>query len=427
MAAASRLFSNLLLAPAAAPAGGRRPRPDPAWGPDVAGTAEPRRILHLGKFLPPHPGGIERFLADLLPAQRRLGLRPAVLAHADPGNPATRCRRAMGAAAVQARVLARLAYAPVSPGWPGLLDRLIRRLRPQLLHLHLPNPSAFWALALPSARRLPWLLHWHADVPHDALSLRLRLLYPGYRRLETALLRRARRVLATSQAYAASSRPLAGWQDKVRVLPLGLADACPAVPAPQAWPAGPGLRVLFVGRFSYYKGIGHLLEAVAATPGVRLLLIGDGDLARAVRERAARPDLAGRVALPGSLDDTALAGALAAADVLCLPSVERSEAFGMVLLEAMRAGVPCLATRVPGSGMAEVLDADGPEPAGLVVAPAQPQALADALARLRDDARLRVRLGQAGLRRFAGRYRIATVAQALQGVYRDCLADGPVA
>ncbi|MBX3726375.1 MAG: glycosyltransferase [Xanthomonadales bacterium] len=390
-------------------------------------TDAPLRILHLGKFLPPHPGGIERFLADLLPAQRRLGLRPAVLAHADPGNPSTHCRRALGAAAVQARVLARLAYAPVSPGWPCLLDRLIRRWRPQLLHLHLPNPSAFWALALPSARRLPWLIHWHADVPHDALSLRLRLLYPGYRRLETALLRRARRVVATSAAYAASSRPLAPWQDKVRVLPLGLADGRAAAATMEAWPAGTGLRVLFVGRFSYYKGIDHLLEAVAATPGVQLLLIGDGDLARPVRERAARPDLAGRVALPGSLDDAALATALAAADVLCLPSIERSEAFGMVLLEAMRAGVPCLATRVPGSGMTEVLAADGPEPAGLVVPPADPRALAEALGRLRDDPLLRARLGQAGARRFQRCYRIDAVAQALQAVYRECLADGAAA
>lgn len=391
--------------------------------PPASGPA--RRVLHLGKFLPPHPGGIERFLADLLPAQRRLGLRPAVLAHADASDPATGCRPAFGAAAVRARVLAQLAYAPVSPGWPCLLDRLVRRWRPHLLHLHLPNPSAFWALALPSTRRLPWLVHWHADVPHDALSLRLRLLYPAYRRLETAVLARARRVVATSAAYAASSRPLAPWQDKVEVLPLGLADAAPATPTPAAWPAGDGLRVLFVGRFSYYKGIGNLLEAVAATPGVRLLLVGDGEYARAARERAGRPDLAGRVALPGALDDGAVAGALAAADLLCLPSIERSEAFGMVLLEAMRAAVPCLATRVAGSGMAEVLDADGSEPAGLVVAPADVQALAAALARLRDDPGLRTRLGEAGSRRFQRRFRIANVARDLDTVYRACL--GPAA
>lgn len=385
----------------------------------------PRRVLHLGKFLPPHPGGIERFLADLLPAQRRLGLRPAVLAHADPSAPAGGCRRALGAAAVSARVLARVAYAPLSPGWPLLLDRLIRRWRPELLHLHLPNPSAFWALALPAARKLPWLLHWHADVPHDARSLRLRLLYPGYRRLETALLRRARRVVATSAAYAASSRPLAPWQARLRVLPLGLADAAAASATPAAWPAGPGLRVLFVGRFSYYKGLDHLLDAVAATPGVRLLLIGDGEHARAVRQRAAAPDLAGRVALPGALDDAAVAGALAAADLLCLPSIERSEAFGMVLLEAMRAGVPCLATRVAGSGMADVLDADGAAPAGLVVPPGDPLALAAALARLRDAPDLRSRLAEAGARRFAAHYRIDAVAASLQALYRECLVADP--
>ena len=58
----------------------------------------------------------------------------------------------------------RLLFTPISPGFPLLLHRLIKRDQPEVLHLHLPNPSAFWALALPSARRLPWVIHWHSDV-----------------------------------------------------------------------------------------------------------------------------------------------------------------------------------------------------------------------------------------------------------------------
>lgn len=379
------------------------------------------RILHLGKYLPPHPGGIERFLAELMPAQRRLGLQPAALVHAEPGARPPWLRRQAAAVTLRAPVLGRLAFTPLSPSWPCRMHRLIRRWCPDILHLHLPNPSAFAALTLPAARRLPWVVHWHADVPADALDWRLRLLYRVYRPLESAVLRRAAAILATSQAYAASSAPLQRWQDKLSVVPLGIADHVGAKPQAQLWPTAgvdDDLRVLFVGRFSYYKGLPHLLDAVAATPGIRLLLIGEGDQEPALHRQAARLGLEHRIRFAGAVDDEILAGAYAGADLLVLPSIERSEAFGMVLLEAMRAGCPCLATRVPGSGMREVL-ADGA--AGALVDPGDSAGLTAALAQLRDDKSLRTRLGAAGRQRFQSHYRIDQVAMAMQGVYAKVL------
>lgn len=72
----------------------------------------------------------------------------------------------------------------MSPQFPSWLKRVIRRERPIILHFHLPNTSAFWALAVPEARRLPWVVHWHADVVASDRDQRLKLAYPVYRPLE---------------------------------------------------------------------------------------------------------------------------------------------------------------------------------------------------------------------------------------------------
>ncbi|MCK9488372.1 MAG: glycosyltransferase [Xanthomonadales bacterium] len=416
------------------------------------------RVLHLGKHLPPHPGGMERFVDELMPALSDCGIASAALVHADAGRRRSRVHRQATGLVVRAGVWARMAFTPISPAWPCWLSRLLARWRPQVLHLHLPNPSAFWALLSPSARRLPWLVHWHADVPEDALDWRLRLFYRLYQPLERAVLRRAAVIVATSQAYAGSSKALATFAGKVRVVPLGLPDrAATGQPLAGLWPETCRLRVLFVGRFSYYKGLNNLVEALSDLPDVAAVLVGDGDQLPALKARIEILGLAQRIRLAGRLDDEELARAYAAADVLCLPSIERSEAFGLVLLEAMRAGVATIATTVPGSGMAEVVggiaqgvnakpppaalsgedegetrpgsasgqetDAIGEDAAGLLVPPGDVAALRQALARLRDDPALRQRLARQGRERFRQRYDIASVARGMAGIYRE-LANG---
>lgn len=388
----------------------------------------PLRVLHLGKHLPPQPGGMERFVDELMPALSACGVDSAALVHADAGGCRSRVQRQSSGLVVRAGVWMRLAFTPISPSWPCWLARLLARWQPHVLHLHLPNPSAFWALLWPAARRRPWLVHWHADVPRDALDWRLRLFHRLYQPLERAVLRRADIIVATSHAYAASSPALTAFADKVRVVPLGLPDRPQlATPAPQGWPANCRLRLLFVGRFSYYKGLAHLVDAISELPDVAAVLVGDGDQRPALDALIRDRGLTGRIHLAGRLGDDQLAAAYAAADVLCLPSIERSEAFGLVLLEAMRAGVATVATTVPGSGMAEVVgnadDAEETGAAGLLVAPGDAAGLARALMRLRDDPALRRRLARQGRERFRQRYQITAVAQRLAAIYRE-LADG---
>ncbi|WP_257387760.1 glycosyltransferase, partial [Tahibacter caeni] len=204
------------------------------------------RVLHLGKFYPPAPGGIETFTAVLAREQAKAGDTVGVLAHSAARSWRSRRRRDGAVDVVETARLGQLAYAPLSPTFPLQLQRCIARERPDLLHIHVPNTSAFAALLLPAARRLPWVVHWHADIPLDSGSRLLRAAYPLYRPWEQALLRRADRVIATSAAYRDASHALAPWHDKTVVVPLALGEAAAPLPAAPLWPAG-RRRLLAVG------------------------------------------------------------------------------------------------------------------------------------------------------------------------------------
>ena len=380
------------------------------------------RVLHIGKFWPPYAGGIERASRELCLALAATGVEVSVLAHATP--PAWRSHEWQdeGIPVRLAACPGQLAYAPLSPGFRRGLSSMIARHRPQLLHLHMPNPAAFWALSLPAARRLPWLVHWHSDIPLAQAPGVVRLLYPLYRPFEKALLVGAVRIVATSPDYRDASPALRPWSDKTAVVPLGMPAAVATTKeardnACALWP-GSGLRLLSVGRLSHYKGFDVLLDALVETPDVQLLLIGDGECMASLRAQVARLGLADRVHLAGRLDDAQRDAAYAVAELFCLPSVARSEAFGMVLLEAMRQHLPVLASRVAGSGMAHVL---GQGSAGCLVPPGEARALAGALNRLAGNPEKRQQLAEAGYRRWHRFFTLQESASQFRTLYRDIL------
>jgi glycosyltransferase involved in cell wall biosynthesis len=382
------------------------------------------RILHLGKFYPPYPGGVERHMAELIAAQTASGHDVAALVHGDPRVRQPVARRVDRGAWIETVAChGQALFVPVSPQWPRRFSQLLREFDPDVLHLHVPNPSVFWLLASAAARRKPWVVHWHADIPDDGKHRGLRWAYPVYRSFERRLLRRASAAVATSQRYLDASAALQVVRGKAHVIPLGLATA-PSPGTTPEWPGNEGLRILAVGRMSYYKGFDVLLEAMAQCPDMRLLLVGDGDQRQSLERRVARLGLEGRVRMTGSIDDDALEAAYRACDVFCLPSIDRAEAFGMVLLEAMRAARPVVASDILGSGVGSVV-ADGVT--GRLVPPSDPEALAEALRAMRDDPQARERYGIEGRMRWQREYDIGEVSRRFDALYREVLAATPSA
>ena len=381
------------------------------------------RVLHVGKFYPPYRGGMEVFLADLVNTQRSQGMDAAVLVH---GTPETDDPTWLVRVPVQFSIL----YAPIALGFRAALARAIRQFKPDILHLHLPNNSALWVLTLPQARAIPWVVHWHSDVVLSNIKWSVAAAYALYRPFEQAVLDGAERIIVTSPPYLKASQPLRHWHDKCVVVPLGL-DTATLPPAKHCmhtasmppsgsspfWQPQTQLRLLSIGRLTYYKGFETLIKAVQDLPGVELLIAGDGELHTSLQsliQSATPAGMAPSVHLLGEVSEADKHALLANCDIFCLASRERTEAFGVVLLEAMHHARPCIVTDLPGSGMPWVV---AQSHTGLCVPIEDPQAWRNAITRLQHNQELRQRLGSAGPGALSHRFGIHACARAVQRQY----------
>jgi glycosyltransferase involved in cell wall biosynthesis len=376
------------------------------------------RVLQLSKFYPPAHGGIEAVARDLSAGLTARGLQVQVLCANHRSNYSDELD-ALGVRIVRARRHGQLLSVSVAPSLPWLARRMLhgRGHAHDIVHVHMPDPLA--ALAVWTARpQVPLVLHWHSDVVRQRLSMHL------YEPLQRWLLQRADAVIATSQAYAESSTVLRPWLHKVEVIPIGAPAPVPPTPesVAEARHRYGDRRIVFaLGRMTYYKGYEVLIEAAAALPPDVVVVVGGGGdgLAR-YRALANERGVGGRVRFVGPLTQARVESYFAAAEVFCLASTVRAEAFGVAVLEAMARGLPVVSTQIPGSGL-PWLNQHGVT--GLKVPPGDPQALATALRTLLDDAELRRRCGAAGRARWEQHFSAETMCAATVALYRRLLGE----
>jgi rhamnosyl/mannosyltransferase len=363
------------------------------------------RVLHVGKFYPPHHGGMESHVQTLV-RELSADVDVQVLVSSD-GRQTVR-ETLDGIPVTRIGTLASFASASINPG----MARAIREANADVVHFHHPNPTGVLSY-LASRRRGPLVVTYHSDI------IRQRVLGAAFSPVLHRFLRGAHAILASSPDYAASSPVLRKHADRVRVVPFGIRAEAYETADAQAVAAirakyGPRL-VVGAGRLVYYKGFDYLVRSLAAVDA-RLVILGDGPMKSELQALAAETGVADRVELPGSVPE--LAPWYHAADVFALPAVARSEAFGLVQLEAMAAGTPVVNTRLD-SGVPFV-SRDGET--GITVPPADVEALAAALRRLLDDAPLRRRMGQAARERVRREFSLdRMVARTLQ-IYREAVS-----
>lgn len=357
-------------------------------------------ILHLVDTL--DPGGAERVAVNLVNHLSRERFRPFLATTRREGPLASEIRPDVG----------RLALNRTRALDPGALRRLLAFVRENdvaILHAH--------ASALFFAQLAAFVAPHLKVVWHDHFGRYLEEERPAW--LWGPVARRAAAVVAVNEDLARWSRETLGAGPAV-YLPNFVPDA-PESPIPEL-PGEPGLRVVCVANLRAQKDHPNLLRAFARVlrdePGARLLLAGadvEADYAARVREEAA--PLRDRVVFLGSRPD--VPALLRGCDVGVLASA--SEGFPLSLLEYGRAGLPAVATRV--GQCAEVLESGDEEEAGVLVPPADPDALAWAiLALLRDPARRRV-LGDRLARRVRERYSPGAVLERLEAVYTRALTS----
>ncbi len=308
------------------------------------------KILHIYKDYHPVVGGIENHVKMLAEGEAQRGLDVTVLATG--ADRRTSIENKHGVHVIRAGRLFQLASTPISLSFFDW----VRRLTPDVVHLHFPSPPGEAAnLWFGKARRT--VMTYHSDIVRQRGILKL------YRPILRRVLRRADRIIATSLNYVRSSPYLAPVSDKCRVIPLGI-DICRfAQPdhqrAEDLRRSRPGPLVLFVGRLRYYKGLEYLLDAMRNI-NATLLVVGEGPMEAKWRGLTHEYSLDRRVHFVGQVSDNELIDYYTAADLFVLPSSHRSEAFGMVILEAMAAGLPVVSTELgTGTSFVNVDDQTG--------------------------------------------------------------------
>lgn len=374
------------------------------------------RICHLGKYYPPAPGGIETHTRTLARAQAELGADvqvycvnhqpgPTVV---EPDGPVavTRFRRAASAAKLD-----------VCPD----LVRGLARVEADVLHMQVPNPTMILALLM-ARPPTPLVVTYQSDLVRQRLSAAL------FRPLERLAYRRVCAILPTSPTYPPGSHFLRPYGDRIEVLPMGI-DLRPYL-SPTAETQAEAARIrqrhpgplwLGCGRLIYYKGFLNAVRALTRVPGT-LLLVGDGPERPALEAEAAHLGVAGRVVFLGSMPYQDVAPYYRAADAFWFPSNARSEAFGLVQVEAMASGCPVINTHIPDSGVAWV---SRHEETGLTVPMDDPVALAEAAHRLLAEPGLRDRLAAAARERAAREFDHRVMAERSLSIYRRVLAARP--
>jgi rhamnosyl/mannosyltransferase len=301
---------------------------------------------------------MEHFMRDLLVALSRHGVEVGALVHHHkPGIPSS-FEMIDNVPVWRLEIWGHLSFVPIAPAFPNVLLECINNWKPDIIHFHFPNASPFWALGICQAQKIPWIIHWHADVVQSNFNKALKLLYPLYAIPERLFMKKTNVIIATSPDYLRSSKPLADFHDKCVVIPLGIDANRIDSPSPsslkwaeEAWGKAP-FRILSVGRLSYYKGFDVLIKAISLLPeDVKLHIVGTGYLEKSLRNLTRQMGLENRIIFHGYLPQEQLVALFRSCHCFALASIERTEAFGIVLLEAMLHGKPVVASNLEGSGM----------------------------------------------------------------------------
>jgi glycosyltransferase involved in cell wall biosynthesis len=366
-----------------------------------------RKVLQVGKFYPPHMGGIETHLQALC-GELTKSLDLQVVVASDDSSATEEIRDDVAISRVPTRLT--LASTPLCPG----MIAKIRRSDAEIVHIHLPNPMAVLAY-LASGHRGRLVVTYHSD------TVRQKVLGALFEPFLHQALRRSSAIIATSPDYRRTSPVLARYLDRCHVIPYGIAleqfERCDSSAVKKVREQFGERLVISVGRLVYYKGFEYLIRSMSSVRG-KLLIVGDGPLRGTLEELVRSLGLAEKVFFAGEIQNEHVVPYYHASDVFALASIARSEAFGIVQIEAMAAGLPVINTRLDSGVPFVSLD----QQTGLTVSPANPEALSTAINRLLDNPELRRSLGNAARERARREFCLETMTARTLALY-DAVAN----
>lgn len=292
------------------------------------------------------------------------------------------------------------------------LRKLMREVQPDLVHAH-TFKAGFLGRFVAHLLKIPAIYTVHMWPFGKAVPLSWRLVSPVCERLAAKW---CQKIISVS---ALGARDAAEFKVGRRSQVVSILNGIPDHPARAVLDHERPLSCTMVARFTDFKDHGLLLRAFARVPGaVRLKLVGDGETLNAARKLAEELGIRERVEFKGSRGD--VPEILAKSDVFVLAS--KTETLPISILEAMRAGLPVVASDVGGVSE-EVIDGE----TGLLVSPGSVEELSAALRQLLADKTMRLSMGRAGRKRFEQIFRSDRMVERTENVYATVLKEARLA
>jgi len=368
-------------------------------------------IAQLTKYYPPHLGGMESHIQGISEELAKEGLQVKVYTS---NIPLGEKKELVGGVEVyRSGSWFTLSNDPFTP---GLLFQLLGG-EYDLIHVHLPDPfNGLFAYIASCSKNKPLVVTYHADIIKNKWFEKI--LYQLYKPIQHLILRRASRIIATSETYIDGSPVLKRFVDEIDVVP-NFVDHQRFNPKTDSSKIrekhnlGNKKTVLFLGRLVPYKGIKYLIEAFQGIQDAILLIVGDGPLREELCEQASGVK---NIVFVHDVPGKELPQYYAACDLFILPSVTRQEAFGITLIEAMASGKPCITTNI--SGMPYVVG-----DCGVKVEPANPKSLSEAIQKLLINKKNREEKGLCGRKRVMEEFTKSGVADGVFNIYCEILNE----
>lgn len=372
-------------------------------------------VLHVYKTcLPYTQGGIEEVIHQICRATTKLGVNNRIVCIS------RQCRKKEIIETPEAIVYCYpMSFEIASCGFSWGLWQEFKTLSDwaNVIHYQFPWPFADILALTRQKRSTPYIVSYQSDI------VRQQGLNKLYQPLMNKFLENATSVIATSPKYIASSPVLNSLSSPAILIPNGISDAPSSVSYQQErdeyYQAYGASFFLFIGVFRYYKGLKYLLEAAKQT-GLPVVIVGEGpesgELHRYVQENKIT-----NVHFLGHVNDEQKYALLDLAKALILPSSERSEAYGMVLLEAARQGTAMISTEL-GSGTSYI---NSHNETGLVVSAKNSKKLAEAMQHFTAEAECEdvIKMGRAAKLRFENYFTAEIMGKQYLKLYQTITSD----
>lgn len=368
-----------------------------------------KRVLQVNKFYYPFTGGIEKVVQQIAEGLNCVTDMKVLTCSRDR---ILRKEIVHGVKVIRMPSLFVLGNMPVPLGFISQFRKLSKDM--DVVHIHMPYPFADLAYVL-SGYQGKVVVWWHSDV------VRQKKMMFFYQVLMHQLLKRADVIIVATRGHIKGSKYLGAYKEKCVIIPFGVEkeieekadfyikskenirqDECTDK-----------VRFLFVGRFVYYKGCKVLLEAFASVSNAELILVGSGVMEEELKQMVKEFHMEKNVTFLGEISQEALCREFERCDVFVLPSIARSEAFGIVQIEAMAFGKPVINTKL-SSGVPYV---SIHKKTGLTVQPGNVDELSKAMNWMVSNPEKRMEMGKKARERMKEKYRMETMLEKVLKIY----------